>query len=380
MKLNIIEILVVISLMQGFLFSIVILTQKQFKVKANKYLAYGTFLLSYVGVNELLRAKDIHRNYKLIGYIVDDIPWLLLFSIPMIIYFLKSTNHKLGKSRKLALLFIPFLIFFILFFCIVLQFELKWINWDIIKVNYRLIYNIEFYFSILFNVILYTLSYFIINRSYISYGEKKWLQNIWLFSVILLLIWMLDVFIMDEIYPHNNKHITYPVWLGVSVYVYWLIFKGLIQLKLTQDKFEIHNLLKLSLPKKTDLLIDKNPKETSEPKNLHFQNFLQLMDEEKLYHNPDLSRDIVAEKLNVSIGYFSQLISASTNSNFTSIINEYRINDVKQMLLNIDFDKYSIVAIGLEAGFKSKSAFYSEFKKTTGYTPNQFKIQKNSTN
>ena len=101
------------------------------------------------------------------------------------------------------------------------------------------------------------------------------------------------------------------------------------------------------------------------------------MDEEKLYRNPELSRDIVAYKLNMSAGYLSQLISASVNSNFTSLINDYRIKDIEQMLLNPDFNKYSIVAIGLEAGFQSKSTFYSEFKKKTGYSPNQFKLMQN---
>ena len=104
------------------------------------------------------------------------------------------------------------------------------------------------------------------------------------------------------------------------------------------------------------------------------------MDEEKLYRNPDLNRDVVAEKLNMSVGYLSQLITASTDSNFTSLINNYRVADVKRMLLNTDFDKYSIVAIGLEAGFKSKSSFYSVFKKKTGYTPNEFKVQQTSPN
>ena len=63
MKLNVIEILVFVSLIQGFLFSVVILTQNKFKVKANKYLAYSTFLLSYIGVVDLLVAKGLDKQY-----------------------------------------------------------------------------------------------------------------------------------------------------------------------------------------------------------------------------------------------------------------------------------------------------------------------------
>ena len=69
----------------------------------------------------------------------------------------------------------------------------------------------------------------------------------------------------------------------------------------------------------------------------------------------------------------SQLINSSLDINFTSLINYYRVSDVKNMLLDPTFNKYSILSIGLEAGFKSKSAFYDTFKKETGSTPNQYK-------
>lgn len=378
MKLNIIEILVFVSLIQGFFFSIVILTQHSFKANANKYLAYSTFLLSYIGVVELLVAKKLDQDYYFIDYFGDDIPWLWLFYIPMFIYFLKSTKNKYATSAKVFLLTIPFFIFWVLVTIIDLQRDFGVMNWEMVSNNYLLFYDIEFYLSIVFNVALTILSYVVIKQSSISGHEKKWLKNIWLFLTVLLFIWVINTIIPDEVYPFPHKDITYPVWLGVSIYVYWLIFRGLIQLKLSQDKSEIHHLLEEPREENKEAILKKKASISSESKNSYFQLFLELMEDQKIYRNPDLSRDLVAEKLNMSTGYLSQLISASVNSNFTSLINEYRINDVKQMLLNPDFDKYSIVAIGLEAGFKSKSTFYSEFKKQTGYTPNQFKLMKTS--
>ncbi len=50
-----------------------------------------------------------------------------------------------------------------------------------------------------------------------------------------------------------------------------------------------------------------------------------------------------------------------------------RIEDAKQMLNNRMFNNYTIVAIGLEAGFNSKASFYRAFKKFTNKTPNDYK-------
>jgi YesN/AraC family two-component response regulator len=79
--------------------------------------------------------------------------------------------------------------------------------------------------------------------------------------------------------------------------------------------------------------------------------------------------------LNISVGYLSQIISEQSEKKIPDYLNYYRTEEVKKMLLDPDFDRYSLLAIGLEAGFNSKTAFYTAFKKETGTTPATFKKQ-----
>ncbi len=107
--------------------------------------------------------------------------------------------------------------------------------------------------------------------------------------------------------------------------------------------------------------------------NAYYKELCHMLDKEKIYRDPELSLSVVAKKLNISSTYLSQLINALSDNNFSDFINLYRIREAEVKLLDPDFSRYTILSIGLEAGFNSKSAFYSAFKKHTGLTPTQFR-------
>ncbi|WP_452601463.1 helix-turn-helix domain-containing protein [Pontimicrobium sp. MEBiC06410] len=69
----------------------------------------------------------------------------------------------------------------------------------------------------------------------------------------------------------------------------------------------------------------------------------------------------------------SQLINTVTGENFSTYINRYRVEAVKRIILDPEFDNYSLLAIGLECGFSSKTTFHNSFKKMTGMTPNAYR-------
>jgi YesN/AraC family two-component response regulator len=77
--------------------------------------------------------------------------------------------------------------------------------------------------------------------------------------------------------------------------------------------------------------------------------------------------------LNISPSYISQIVNSSTGNNFATYINHYRVEDAKKFILDKEFQNYSLLAIGLECGFSSKTTYYNSFKKITGLTPNAYR-------
>lgn len=114
-------------------------------------------------------------------------------------------------------------------------------------------------------------------------------------------------------------------------------------------------------------------KKETHTKSKIFENLESEIINSKLYLNPNLSLDYLSKHLNLSEGYLSQQVNSNSGMSFNDFINNLRIQNAKESLGNIEFDNYTIVSIGLESGFNSKSSFYTAFKKFTNKTPAQYK-------
>lgn len=104
----------------------------------------------------------------------------------------------------------------------------------------------------------------------------------------------------------------------------------------------------------------------------YYKLLLQVLENEKLYLNPELVLQDLADKLQVSTKILSQVINQSSGKNFFDFINTYRCEELKNILARAD-PKVTILEIMYEAGFNSKSSFNKEFKKLNGVTPTEYR-------
>jgi len=100
---------------------------------------------------------------------------------------------------------------------------------------------------------------------------------------------------------------------------------------------------------------------------------VQLMDNEKLYKDNNLSLQLLAKKLSITPKLLSQLINEQLGKNYANFINHYRIEEAKQMLSDKRGKRFSILAIAYEVGFNSKAVFNRAFKKFTGMAPRDYR-------
>ncbi|RKD12460.1 hypothetical protein BCY91_12510 [Pelobium manganitolerans] len=97
----------------------------------------------------------------------------------------------------------------------------------------------------------------------------------------------------------------------------------------------------------------------------------QMMQDDKLFLNPDLTLQLLADELQSTPHHLSRVINQFHGKNFSDFINTYRIHEAKKLILIKEALK--LEAIGYECGFNTKTTFNAAFKKVTGSTPSAFR-------
>lgn len=99
----------------------------------------------------------------------------------------------------------------------------------------------------------------------------------------------------------------------------------------------------------------------------------QYMQESRIYRKQGLTLDELAESLALPHYKLSFILNNSYQQSFINFLNTWRINEIKaQMKDPVLMQYFTIEALAKNAGFTSRSAFYSAFKKHTGLNPSQY--------
>ncbi len=368
--------LINIAIFQGIILGLIILRSPLFNSSSNKYLAYAIFTLSILLLNLVL---DIGGAYDSIPFLrlLDDVEWAFLLPVFLFLFILHGVDHPIKNNKKALLLFVPFGYSAILNITHDLDVVLG--LYKIPNFGNRLIDildQIEYFLVLTFIPVLLLYSYKFLKYSK-NLPEKRWLNALWLIFSVLLFSWVTTIFI-GLVFQYDISYFLKILALFATFLIHWSAYIGIYKYKLANNKDGIQKFLEneLLVPG-NNILIDnhkkKENKESITSDNLYFQKLDLLCKDHQIYTDCTLNREKIAKKLGISAGYVSQIVNIATGDNFANYINQYRIEAVKEMILNSEYENYNLLTMGLESGFTSKTTFYKAFKKATGQTPNEYR-------
>ena len=100
---------------------------------------------------------------------------------------------------------------------------------------------------------------------------------------------------------------------------------------------------------------------------------LHLMDEERLFLDPDLTLNKLSLRLRVHYNHLSRIINERFGLSYNDFINKYRVEEARKKLAAPEEKESTILDIAYSTGFYSKSVFNAAFKKFTGMTPTEYR-------
>jgi AraC-like DNA-binding protein len=103
------------------------------------------------------------------------------------------------------------------------------------------------------------------------------------------------------------------------------------------------------------------------------KSLLRIMETEQPWKESELTLADLAIRLESTPHKLSEVLNAQLGQPFYDFVNGYRVREVQRRIKAGDARSLKMLALAMDAGFASKSAFNEVFKKHTSQTPSAFR-------
>jgi len=357
----ILVILLAIGALQGILYGIILWNTQTIHKKANRFLAAILFFFSYRLVAEILHFFGLGR-YDTWYYFLLEFNWIYG---ALIYFFVRNyVQPKFQFKREDWVHFIPVVIEVIWSFFIKSQNfywdgtreSLSWLGyWGyVVWMHYPTMYIV----SGLLIIFYARKSLLILKNPKDTKGFKlipkktHWIKRVvyalGIFAGVFTLVTLIDFIFFD--YAFN--FFGYPIFIIMAILTYWLGLEGFSRRK--EIAFKV-----VEIP---------SEKEQSQLHEIA-EKIRSLMKVEKLFKNPELNLNSLAESINVKPYLVTKTLAIEFDSKFSDYVNNLRFEELKILLQNTENDKYTLLSLAFEAGFNSKASFNRTVKRITNKSP-----------
>ncbi len=311
-----------------------------------------------------------HWESDLLLFIIIG-PGKPIFAGAIILFYFKSLSDSLEKNHLLTYLIPPGVYYITL---IILRFFLgNAINIDPLRTSTILsgfvLLIFWFYFFVTRKEILHHLRTALIPRAY----HKVLLLFYSLYFFLLQIpVWdiyskVLEAGVLPPAYEQVISDLYHGFFKYAGYYASYTYIHFLGYFLFLYSLSELPVFKKMFLPKET-MINQKVHKQLAEL-DLRVNHFFH---EKKGFTDPNLTLSSCSKFLGLTRKEFMDYLTITGQGLFKDFLNKLRTEEVKKLMLSEDSQKYDLVGLALESGFKSKSTFFRVFKNIEGITPREY--------
>jgi len=356
--------IILLGALQGFILCCLLFLSRKNRL-LNKLLAWLILLISLASI-KLYGTENGWFDYPVMRWIDTLVPLIIVMPIgPLIYFYVRATlqpGFSIGRKQKrhfyAALIDMVPQLTAIIFIGGVLAhvFSPDSRPWGTFIDDYNVYSDIPRWLSI--SIYLYMSSKLLSNQ---PSGQFKWLRQMVRAFMIFQVIWLL--YLIPYVIPKYTGFMLdtfswYPVYVPIAILVYWLGIRGYIVSQ--TGSAQVKKTAQLD-PGLVDKTIDS---------------LRAAMEKDKLYLNPALTVAMLADHTGVPSKNISAILNQHLKKSFNEFVNEYRVNAIRQRLLNGETRELTIAGLAYEGGFNSLPTFQRAFKSVTGRTPSEFLAEK----
>ncbi|MBO3698681.1 AraC family transcriptional regulator [Roseivirga sp. E12] len=335
------------------LFALIILAKWK-RTPTKYYLSSLLFSVGIVAAGSLALSSKIIFEFPFLTYVHSPFSFL----IAPLLYLTIRSSLKPPETKKqyTSLHSVPFLIALVLH----LPFYLKDSNEKLIYLNEAFNYlplNREvFFWSVIGQVVIYlSVIWFTISKKHRDL-EPPYLRWSIILSAFLTSLVGVAIFRKLSFYNYEQSYLMAALLTVWTIYTIYHFFNPQNERESSSNKkYRKSGLTKVASEANVEKLMD-------------------YLNNQKPYLNSQFSLIEASDKLGLKPNYLSQSINQNLNRTFTEVLNECRIRHAADMIISSKYNHLTIEGIANEVGFKSKSAFYINFKKQIGQSPKQYKL------
>ena len=355
---------------------------------------YLAFFLSLSAINYFVHAAFFNRQYDLFAF-TDNI-WVFtsLSSYPLYYYYIRLLTRDIRIDWRWSWILLPAMVLSIFSFVIYFAMSPEELNLFVRGVMYheqgftgpypqlvrlqvlrttlfKAFFLVQVILSVWFGYRLIVRYNKEVKEFYSNTGGKdlssvKWILFAFLFASVVSLV---SNVIGKDFFVDKGPLIAFPA-LTHSLFLFFIGYVGYHQnftvADFTNDVNDYRKKRLRATERKQPALSDRITK----------QHLSDLLRKNELYKNPELRITDIALMAGTNRTYISRIVNEEMQTNFCDWVNGFRIEYVKGIMKNPEYDNLSMLQIAEMSGFSSLSAFYRVFKAKEGIAPGEYREHK----